>query len=157
MKYLVVTDTGQDVYFDGFDALIEANEHAWYTYDRYQKLPRHCSEREYHIFVATPAEFDDLDMEDNYFDSETFYLPKVESSYMKLSYKVHGSINEHDNLDFFVDNGKLSFTVPWNLIKDHYIEEIDSFDEVGTEIIFDYYEGAVQEKREEILAFYEMA
>ena len=156
MKYLVVEDTGGDIFFEKFETLSEANVHAWFTYDRNQKLPRHCSEKKYHAFVATPAEFDDLDSEDNYFDSKTFYLPKEERDFDALWYEVEETLLDNENLDFVLDGGKFTFSVPWNLIEKHYDEELEEFDDVGGSIIFDHYKDAVQKKRDEILAFYEM-
>ena len=157
MKYLVVEDTGGDVFFEKFETLSEANGHAWFTHELNQQLPRYSSKRKYHIFVATPVEdCDDLDVRDDYFDSETFYIPKEERDFDALWCKVTDAINDNENLDFVLDDGKFVFSVPWDLIEDHYIEELDEFDDVGGEIIFDYYKYAVRERRDEILAFFEM-
>ena len=157
MKYLVVEDTGGDIYFEKFETLREANHRAWYTHKSNQKLPKHCARRKYHIFVATMAGDDDMDMEDSYFDSKTFYLPEEEIDFDALWHEVTDTIGDNNgDLDFVLENGKFVFSVPWNLIEEHFIEEFDEFDEAGGEIIFKYYKDAVQEKRDEILAFYEL-
>lgn len=157
MKYFVVTSTDANVYFEEFETLKEANLHAWSEFDRQRFNYPYRFRRDYHhIFVATPAGDDDLDIEDNYFDSKTFYLPREESSYNNLRYKVPETVNEYENLDFDVDKGKFSFSVPWNLIRDHYIEEYDTFDVIGEQIIHTFYKYAVQEKIDEVLSFYEL-
>lgn len=156
MKYLVVVDAGTNVYIDEFKTLMEANGEAYYLYNRFQKLPWYSPERKYHIFVATHAEFGGFDIEDNYFDSKTFYLPEEEDCFDNLWAEVHDMIEANDDLGFIVGKDKFIFSVPLALIENHHDEETGEFDEVGGEIIFDFYKAAVREAIKDTLAFYEL-
>lgn len=157
MKYLVVEDTGSDIYFEEFETLSEANGHAWYTHKSNQTLPRHCRERKYHVFVANIVnEYGDMDTEDNYFDSKTFYLPEEEDCFGNLWAEVHDMIEADDDLGFIVGKDKFIFSVPLALIENHHDEETGEFDEVGGEIIFDFYREAVRGAIKDTLAFYEL-
>ena len=154
MKYLVVDDTGQDVFIEEFETLSEANLHAWHTFKRYKSYASYSSESKRHIYVATPAEFGDMDIEDNYFDSKTFCLPQEETCFDNLWAEVHDIIEVHDVLGFIVGKDNFIFSVPLPLVENHHDEETGEFDEVGGEIIFDFYREAVREAIKDTLEFF---
>lgn len=156
MKYLAIIDAGTSILTDEFESLREANGEAFYVYSRYQKLPWYSPERKWHVYVARPTDGDDLDTEDNYFDSKTFYLPEEEDCFGNLWAEVHDMIEADDDLGFIVGKDKFIFSVPLGLIENHHDEETGEFDEVGGEIIFDFYREALREAIKDTLAFYEL-